>query len=116
MVRAVLEGVTFGLAYGLDVLRRTGVEPDAISLVGGGAASDGWAQLCADVFELPVQRPAVTEAAALGAALQARQVVDDLAPPRAPIDGTWEPRPSDALRSARERTTALRQIAAERGL
>jgi D-xylulose kinase len=116
LVRAVLEGVTFGVGYGLDVLRRTGVEPAAITLVGGGAASDGWAQLCADVLELPVQRPAVSEAAALGAALQARWVIDDLEPPAAPVDATWQPRPSDALRAARARTDTLRQLVAEHGL
>ena len=116
LVRAVLEGVTFGLAYGLDVLRRTGVEPSAITLVGGGAASDAWAQLCADVFELHVRRPAVSEAAALGAALQARQVVDGVEPPAAPVDASWEPRPSPALQAARERTDALRRLAAEHGL
>jgi xylulokinase len=116
LVRAVLEGVTFGLAYGLDVLRRTGVEPAAITLVGGGAASDGWAQLCADVFALPVQRPAVSEAAALGAALQARRVVDGDETPAPPLDATWEPRSTDALRAARERTDALRQLAVEHGL
>jgi xylulokinase len=116
LVRAVLEGVTFGLAYGLDALRRTGVEPATITLVGGGAASDGWAQLCADVFELPVQRPAVSEAAALGAALQARWVVDGIPAPAAPVDATWEPRPTDALRAPRERTATLRQLAAEHGL
>ena len=116
LVRAVLEGVTFGLGYGLDVLRRTGVAPAGLTLVGGGAASDGWAQLCADVFELPVQRPAVSEAAALGAALQARRVVDGIEVPAAPVDGIWEPRPSDALRSARARTADLRQLAAEHGL
>jgi sugar (pentulose or hexulose) kinase len=115
-VRAVLEGVTFGLAYGLDVLRRTGVEPTTITLVGGGAASDGWGQLCADVFELPVQRPAVSEAAALGAALQARRVVDGVEPPAVLLDATWEPRPSDALRAARDRTAELRQLAAEHAL
>jgi xylulokinase len=113
LVRAVLEGVTFGLAYGLDVLRRTGVDPSAITLVGGGAASEGWGQLCADVFELPVARPAVGEAAALGAALQARRVVDGVEPPTPPVDATWEPRPSDALQVARERTAALRRLAAE---
>ena len=115
-MRAVLEGVTFGLAYGLDALRRTGVEPSAITLVGGGAASDAWGQLCADVFELPVQRPAVSESAALGAALQARWVVDGLDPPAVPVDAIWEPRPSDRLRAARERTTMLRQLAAEHDL
>jgi sugar (pentulose or hexulose) kinase len=116
LVRAVLEGVTFGLGYGLDVLRRTGIEPAAITLVGGGAASDGWGQLCADVFELPVLRPAVSEAAALGAALQARWVVDGITPPTAPVDAIWEPRPSDALRAARERTAELRRLAAEHAL
>ena len=116
LVRAVMEGVTFGLGYGLDVLRRTGVEPTAITLVGGGAASDGWGQFCADVFELPVQRPAVSEAAALGAALQARWVVDGVEPPAARLDATWEPRPSDALRAARDRTAELRQLAAEHAL
>ena len=44
---------------------------------------------------LPVLRPSVSEAAALGAALQARQVVDGVGPPAAPVDATWEPRPSD---------------------
>jgi xylulokinase len=116
MMRAVLEGVTFGLGYGLDVLRRTGVEPATITLVGGGAASDGWGQLCADVFEVPVQRTAVAEAAALGAALQARWVVDGIAPPVPPVDAVWEPRPSEALRTARARTDALRQLAAEHTL
>jgi xylulokinase len=116
LVRAVLEGVTFGLAYGLDALRRTGVEPAAITLVGGGSASDGWGQLCADVFELPVQRPAASEAAALGAALQARQVVDGILPPAVAVDAIWEPHPSDALRAARDRTAELRRLAADHAL
>jgi xylulokinase len=116
LARAVLEGVTFGLAYGLDVLRRTGVEPSAITLVGGGAASDGWGQLCADIFEFPVQRPAVAEAAAHGAALQARWVVDGIPAPTPPIDATWEPRPTDTLRAARARTDALRKLAADHDL
>jgi D-xylulose kinase len=116
LVRAVVEGVTFGLAYGLDTLRRSGVEPVAITLVGGGAGSDGWGQLCADVFELPVQRPAVVEAAARGAALQARWVVDGVEPPAAPVDATWEPRPVEGLRAARARADELRQLATEHGL
>ena len=116
MVRAVLEGVTFGLAYGLDALRRTGVSPTTITLVGGGAASIGWAQLCADVFGLPVQRPAVTEAAALGAALQARWVVDGVAAPATAAAAVWQPRPSEALQAARARVAELRQLAAEHTL
>src|SRR3989475_1191036 len=49
IVRAVFEGVTFGLAYAMEALRRTGVAPAEVTLIGGGAASDAWAQLCADV-------------------------------------------------------------------
>src|SRR5207302_1688055 len=54
---AVVEGVTFGLRYAMDALRRAGVAPTEVTLIGGGAASDAWAQLCADVFEFPVGRP-----------------------------------------------------------
>ncbi|MGE3911890.1 MAG: xylulokinase [Chloroflexota bacterium] len=116
LVRAVLEGVTFGLGYGLDALLRTGVQPSGITLVGGGSASNGWAQLVADVFELPVQRPAIGEAAAFGAAMQARRVVDGADFPVPAADATWQPRPSEALQAARARTAELRQIAAERTL
>src|SRR5574341_62439 len=48
LVRAVVEGVTFGLAYAVQALVRTGVQVSTITLVGGGAASDAWAQICAD--------------------------------------------------------------------
>src|SRR5207302_2620257 len=74
--RAVVEGVTFGLSYALRALQRSGVHATEITLVGGGAGSDAWAQLCADVFTLPVMRPPQTEAGALGAARQARWAVD----------------------------------------
>src|SRR2546428_8753140 len=75
IVRAVVEGVTFGLAYALDALRRTGVAPAEVTLVGGGASSDAWAQLCADGFDLPVLRPAIVEAAASGAPRPAQGVI-----------------------------------------
>lgn len=112
IVRAVVEGVTFGLAYALEALRRTGVEPTQISLVGGGAQSSGWGQLCADAFSLPVMRPEATEAAAIGAARQARQAVEmaeisELPGPPAPLE-QWEPRKHPALDEARERAAAIR--------
>jgi sugar (pentulose or hexulose) kinase len=116
-VRAVVEGVTFGLRYAVDALRRTGVEPTEITLVGGGAGSDGWAQLCADVFDVPVRRPPQTEAAALGAALQARWVVDGAPPPTAARDvPRWEPRSDSALEAARARLDHLRQLAMAAGV
>ena len=69
--RSAMEGATFGLRYGLDVMRRQGVDPSEVRLVGGGAKSPLWRQIVADVFGCPVVRPVVAEAGALGAAIQA---------------------------------------------
>jgi len=114
LVRAVAEGVTFGLHYGADALRRAGVAPRQVTLVGGGAASDAWAQLCADVLGLPLRRPTVVEAAARGAALQARWVVDGVAPETDAPDGDrFEPVLSEALIDAAGRQDAFRQLALE---
>jgi xylulokinase len=66
---AVLEGVAFGLADGVDALRAAGTEVGALSLVGGGSRSALWAQLIADVLGTPLETHVGGEAgAALGAA------------------------------------------------
>ncbi|TKI05108.1 xylulokinase [Martelella alba] len=49
LARAVVEGVSFGLADGMDALHDTGLRPDSITLIGGGARSAYWRQLLADV-------------------------------------------------------------------
>jgi xylulokinase len=113
VVRAVVEGVTFGLAYALDALRRAGVTPSEVTLVGGGAASDAWAQLCADIFDLPLVRPAIVEAAASGAARQAQWAIDGKRPGLAPAPSRrFEPRPRPELHDAAERMASLRKMAA----
>ena len=117
LVRAVFEGVTFGLKYAVGALARSGVRPDQLTLVGGGAASNAWAQLCADIFELPVVRPRQTEAAALGAARQARWVID--ATPvqlGGAVERRFEPTASDDLRAAELQTDRLRELAVHSGL
>ncbi|WP_299997236.1 xylulokinase [uncultured Cedecea sp.] len=66
---AVIEGVTFGLADGLQVLNDAGTELTQCSLVGGGARSPYWAQLIADVLNLLIITHEGSEAGgALGAA------------------------------------------------
>jgi xylulokinase len=109
VVRAALEGVTFSLAFALEALERTGVTADRLWLVGGGANSDAWGQLVADATGLTVERPATVEAAAAGAAAQARWVIDDVVPPTATADGHWEPRADAALSKARARHDAARE-------
>jgi xylulokinase len=69
LVRAVLEGVAFGLRDCLDLLRETGVEASVGRVSGGGAASELWLQIVASTLELPLERVAVDEGAAFGAAL-----------------------------------------------
>ncbi|WP_443091089.1 xylulokinase [Basfia succiniciproducens] len=49
MAKAVIEGVSFALADGIDVLHETGVTADNIALIGGGAKSAYWRQLLADI-------------------------------------------------------------------
>jgi xylulokinase len=112
IVHAVVEGVTFGLAYALDALRRAGVAPTELTLIGGGSASDAWAQLCADVFDRPVARPAIVEAAASGAARQAQWAVEQKRPAIAPAPSRrFEPRLRPELHEAAERMAALREMA-----
>ena len=69
MTRALMEGVLFGLRDGLEIMRGLGVRPAAIRATGGGAISEVWLQLQADVYGAPVHRLAIEEGAAYGAAL-----------------------------------------------
>jgi xylulokinase len=69
LVRAVLEGVAFGLRDSLELLRELGVEPASARVSGGGARSELWLRIVASVLELPLERTAAEEGAAFGAAL-----------------------------------------------
>ena len=72
VTRSVLEGVAFGLRDNLRLLREAGVPaPEDLRLSGGGARSDLWRQILADVLEVPLSLPQTTEGAAYGAALLA---------------------------------------------
>jgi len=69
--RAAMEGVTLGMNYGLNRLRKLGLKPTQIRATGGGAKSKVWRQIMADVFNAEVVTLQVAEGAAYGAALQA---------------------------------------------
>ena len=71
LVRAVLEGVAYGLRDSLELLRGLGVEADVGRASGGGARSDLWLRIAATVLDLPLERPVVEEGSAYGAALLA---------------------------------------------
>ncbi len=72
MVRAVLEGVSFGLRDSLDLMIAAGVpHPTEVRISGGGARSELWRSIVADVLGADVTTVNTTEGAAYGAALLA---------------------------------------------
>jgi xylulokinase len=71
LVRAVLEGVAFGLRDSLELLRELGVTPVRGRASGGGARSRLWLEIVASVLDLPLERCTVDEGSAFGAALLA---------------------------------------------
>jgi xylulokinase len=69
LVRAVLEGVAFGLRDSLDLVSELGGQAAVGRVSGGGARSDLWLEIVASALELPLERVAVDEGAAFGAAI-----------------------------------------------
>ena len=69
LVRAVLEGVAFGLRDSLELLRELGVEPTVGRISGGGARSGLWLRIVATALGLPLETTAAEEGSAYGAAL-----------------------------------------------
>jgi xylulokinase len=72
LVRAVLEGVAFGLRDCLELVRGTAPEPIVeLRASGGGTRSDVWRQVLADVLGATIATTATAEGAATGAAILA---------------------------------------------
>lgn len=65
---SVLEGVAFGLADGMEVLNESKTDIKQCSLTGGGARSPIWAQLIADILQVPIVTHPASSSGALGAA------------------------------------------------
>lgn len=77
LLRASVEGVTFGLYYGFELLQRLNIRPKKITLTGGGSNSPQWCQMIADLFQLTVVVYENNEGAAFGAAIQAGSLIDN---------------------------------------
>lgn len=66
---AVMEGVAILLDRNIAEMRKNGIAFDRIISTGGGAKSDLWSQMKADITGLTVEIPADNEAACLGAVI-----------------------------------------------
>ncbi len=71
MVRAVMEGVAFGMRDNLELLRVQGIRPASAAVSGGAANSPVWRQLMTDIMGIPLYTVNTTEGAAFGAAILA---------------------------------------------
>lgn len=68
--RSVVEGIVLTMREHTDRMEAAlGLSPDRLLVSGGGSRSDLMTQIVADVFGRPVERPAVADAAGLGAAI-----------------------------------------------
>ena len=101
LVFAVMEGVAFSFADGVDVLDAAGARPVRPLLVGGGARSEFWGQMIADVTGLTID---LAQGAEAGAALGAARLgmiaagaggVEEICP-RPPIQREFKPDPERA--------------------
>ena len=70
MARAVMEGVAFGLRDSVELMAAE-MELGEVRVSGGGASSDLWLRIIADVIGLPVRVVGTAESAAHGAAMLA---------------------------------------------
>jgi xylulokinase len=100
LVRAVMEGVAFGLRDSFEIIRAMGIETTQVRATGGGAASRLWNQILADVLGVEVVVMNITEGAAYGAALLAGvgaglfPTIDTACEARLRVANRAEPRPN----------------------
>lgn len=82
IVRAILEGVGFGINHIIRLFRKLGAEPNEIRACGGQAKSPLWNQIKADITGLPVKTTQTVDSATLGLAIIAGYgvgIYDDIA-------------------------------------
>jgi xylulokinase len=69
MYRATMEGLGCNLGENFELFRRCGFPIEVVRSIGGGAKSDFWSQMIADITGLPIERPVFAEAGVVGAAM-----------------------------------------------
>jgi xylulokinase len=103
MVRAVMESIAFSHRTGLERHREAGAgDLSRVRVVGGGATSDVWMQIFADVLGIPVEVPAAPNLAGAMGAVYSAMVglgkIDGYSALRrvVPVVRQFEPRPEHA--------------------
>jgi len=108
LTRAVLEGVAFNLRTCAQAFDAGGTAIPRVSVVGGGASSDLWLQIIADILGIPVsRRSTVSDANSLGCAITTLVgigALDDFGAARtlSSVSATFQPEGAAGYRDAAE--------------
>ncbi len=86
ILKAIMECETFYFADSLAALEKLGVETREFMATGGGAKSDAWLQIKADILGMPFVRPKNTEGSLVGAAMLAGIATGVYASPTEAVD------------------------------
>ena len=111
ILKAVMECATLFFVESIDSLHAMGIDLEECIATGGGARSDAWLQIKADIFGIPFVRPRISEGGLAGAAMLAGLATGVFASPEEAVrafvvtDRTFEP---DAGRHATYREKARR--------
>jgi xylulokinase len=71
ILKSIMECETLYFVDSMQALEKLGVETREFIATGGGARSDAWLQIKADIFGVPFIRPRISEGSLLGAAMLA---------------------------------------------
>jgi xylulokinase len=71
ILKAILESVTYYFVESMHALKGIGFDTSEFIATGGGAKSDSWLQIKADIFGVPFVRPTITECGLLGTTILA---------------------------------------------
>ena len=101
MLRAVVEGICFGLKDCLEIIQSVCGDITHAKVIGGGAKSEVWLQLLADILNIKINTIDSSEGGAFGAAILAMvgdgeyQSVEEACNKLIHITNTYEPNPTN---------------------
>lgn len=98
LIQAVLEGVAFAVRDSVEEARKTGIQICASKICGGGARSERWKKILANVLNLPLYSMETEQGPAMGSAMLAMAAcggagLEEICSRCTHITGTVEPDP-----------------------
>ncbi len=109
ILKGILEGAAYYFADSLGTMESVGCSTKRFVATGGGAKSDRWLQLHADIFGRPFVRAAHTEAGTLGAAILSGVAVGEFSSFEEAV-GVYSTKDERVFEPNHERTEVYREL------